>query len=108
MRSPASTRTWRGRRRPTPARGFHTPPRDVLDTTAAGTHIGSVALRRVVERLQPPLVLCGHVHEAPRIEGRWARHLGLCINRGRGERPHAVWVDVSAAGAVAHKALGRG
>ncbi|MBN2476043.1 MAG: metallophosphoesterase [Pirellulales bacterium] len=42
----------------------HAPPRDVLDRTARGKHVGSTALRAFVQRTQPALVVCGHIHEA--------------------------------------------
>ena len=43
----------------------HTPPRDTrLDRISSGQSVGSQAVRKVVERLQPDALLCGHIHEA--------------------------------------------
>lgn len=43
----------------------HCPPRDTkIDRTMSGEHIGSISVRRFVERTQPLLVISGHVHEA--------------------------------------------
>jgi Icc-related predicted phosphoesterase len=41
----------------------HPPPRGVLDTAFGRFHVGSSGLRRFVERYQPRVVICGHVHE---------------------------------------------
>lgn len=47
----------------------HTPPRDTqLDVTRHGQHVGSEAVRRFIDRRQPSLVVCGHIHEARGIE----------------------------------------
>jgi Icc-related predicted phosphoesterase len=47
----------------------HAPPRDgQLDRTFLGRHVGSTALREFIERHQPNLVVCGHVHEARGVE----------------------------------------
>jgi Icc-related predicted phosphoesterase len=40
----------------------HVPPYGVMDTVG-GTHIGSRAIRNVIERRKPLLNVCGHVHE---------------------------------------------
>ncbi len=46
----------------------HEPPYGVLDRAWNGQHIGSRAVRELVERLKPRVVVCGHVHESPGIE----------------------------------------
>jgi uncharacterized protein len=47
----------------------HAPPYDTeCDRLRSGEHVGSTILRRVVEREQPDLVLCGHIHEARGID----------------------------------------
>jgi Icc-related predicted phosphoesterase len=43
----------------------HLPPKGSMDKMAMGRHIGSVAVRRVVDTLHPRVVICGHVHEHP-------------------------------------------
>lgn len=48
----------------------HSPPKGVADRTSRGQSVGSVAIREAVERLQPTLVLCGHIHDCWRERGR--------------------------------------
>lgn len=62
----------------------HSPPRDVVDRSVLGVNVGSVAVRRWIERRQPVLSLHGHIHEAAEMSGRWAERLGntICVNPG--------------------------
>jgi Icc-related predicted phosphoesterase len=46
----------------------HGPPYDACDANYRGELCGSVALRRHIERAQPRLVLCGHIHESAKRE----------------------------------------
>ena len=47
----------------------HPPPRDgKLDPVFSGRHAGSTALRAFIERAQPALVVCGHIHEGRGID----------------------------------------
>lgn len=48
----------------------HSPPKGVADVTSGGLSVGSTAIRAAIERLQPPLALCGHVHDSWGQEGR--------------------------------------
>jgi len=44
---------------------LHCPPKDTAcDMTGSGIHVGSSAVRQIVEEFQPSLVLCSHVHES--------------------------------------------
>lgn len=43
---------------------LHSPPRGHCDTSGGGDHLGSAALAAAIERLQPPLAVCGHIHES--------------------------------------------
>jgi len=50
----------------------HPPPRATrVDRTVHGQNVGSTALRAFIDRVQPHLVLCGHIHE-----GRGREQLG--------------------------------
>lgn len=42
----------------------HSPPYGVADLQRNGRHEGSRAIRAAIERHQPQLVLCGHIHHA--------------------------------------------
>lgn len=47
----------------------HQPPYETkLDRLDNGSHVGSKAVRDFIERVQPLLVVCGHVHEAQAID----------------------------------------
>ncbi|MDH7515402.1 MAG: metallophosphoesterase [Bacteroidota bacterium] len=66
---------------------FHAPPyRTALDRAALDgkmfdhapldVHVGSVAIRRLIERLQPRVTMHGHVHESARLTGAWWEDIG--------------------------------
>ncbi len=66
---------------------FHSPPyKTALDRAALDgrmiehapldVHVGSVAIARFIEERRPRLTLHGHVHEAPRLTGRWRERIG--------------------------------
>jgi len=43
----------------------HAPPRETAcDRLSSGEHVGSTVIRAFIEREQPDLVLCGHIHES--------------------------------------------
>lgn len=47
----------------------HAPPYNtVTDKVRSGLHVGSKALRSFIEERQPPLVICGHIHEARGVD----------------------------------------
>ncbi len=58
----------------------HLPPKNTkLDTVHGGVHVGSSAVREAIERFQPLLQLCGHIHEA---KGETKIGGTKCINVG--------------------------
>jgi len=78
----------------------HSPPRDTrCDVTGGRAHVGSRALRRFVERHQPPLVLSGHIHESPRVSESYRDTIGrtLVVNPGQfgTSRLCGVWFEPS-------------
>jgi len=77
---------------------IHDPPWNTnLDVLYNGQHIGSMAVRRFIERHQPPLVLSGHIHESPKASGKITDRIGdtLCVNPGQTEAIlQAVTVDI--------------
>jgi Icc-related predicted phosphoesterase len=48
----------------------------MVDHVPLDVHVGSVAVRRLIESRQPWLALHGHIHEAPRLTGSWRDQLG--------------------------------
>ncbi|MGB9881633.1 MAG: metallophosphoesterase family protein [Methanomassiliicoccales archaeon] len=46
----------------------HTPPYGINDMVPSGRHVGSTAIKKVVDEFEPKVVLSGHVHEAWGIE----------------------------------------
>jgi Icc-related predicted phosphoesterase len=69
---------------------FHAPPyRTLLDRAALDgrsvdgvpldPHVGSVAVRRLIESRQPLVTLHGHVHESARLSGGWRDTIGRTV-----------------------------
>lgn len=42
----------------------HSPPKGAVDVSSLGASLGSVAIRAAIERCQPRLAVCGHIHES--------------------------------------------
>jgi len=42
----------------------HSPPRGHCDSSSSGEHLGSRAILDAIALKQPPLTVCGHIHEA--------------------------------------------
>jgi Icc-related predicted phosphoesterase len=83
----------------------HAPPYGTgLDRLWDGTGAGSVAVRDFVLEQQPTVSLHGHIHESPRVSGRWAETLGSTLAFQPGQTPerlHAVVLDTSDPGGTA-------
>ncbi|MCL6282828.1 metallophosphoesterase family protein [Ruegeria sp. 2012CJ41-6] len=62
----------------------HSPPKGVGDVTSQGDSVGSSAVRDAIERLQPKLAVCGHIHDSWGARGRIGRtevaNLGPAVN----------------------------
>lgn len=70
----------------------HPPPRGLVDTVRSGDHVGSTSVRRIVDEFAPPVVLCGHIHEARGV----ARHgPTTVVNPGAAREGHSALVDVT-------------
>jgi Icc-related predicted phosphoesterase len=64
---------------------IHAPPFNTnLDIVTSGQHVGSVAVRKFIERHSPLATLHGHIHESHKMSGSWMDILGdtICINVG--------------------------
>jgi Icc-related predicted phosphoesterase len=42
----------------------HSPPEGHVDSSSSGDHLGSTAIRDVIEAKRPRLAVCGHIHES--------------------------------------------
>ncbi len=66
---------------------FHTPPYETnldraaldgrkVDGVQMDVHVGSIAVRRLIEARQPRVTMHGHVHESARLTGSWRDVIG--------------------------------
>lgn len=69
---------------------FHAPPHEsnldraaldgkTFDHAPLDVHVGSIAIRRFIEKRQPLLTLHGHIHESARITGSWRDMFGRTV-----------------------------
>lgn len=70
----------------------HAPPAGTAcDRLPGGEHVGSTVIRAFVEREQPDLVLCGHIHEARAVDAIGASRI---VNPGPVSAGHYALVEV--------------
>jgi Icc-related predicted phosphoesterase len=70
----------------------HAPPFGTrCDRLSSGEHVGSAALRAFVERTQPDVVLCGHIHESRGMDLVGSSRI---VNPGPVARGHYALVEV--------------
>jgi Icc-related predicted phosphoesterase len=70
----------------------HSPPFGTrCDRLSSGQHVGSAALRAFVERTQPDVVLCGHIHESRGVDLVGSSRV---VNPGPVAAGHFALVDV--------------
>lgn len=67
----------------------HSPPQGIADRLDDGRRIGSTAVRRAIERLQPQYVFCGHIH------GCWGEHGTIGASAIYNLGPSINWFEVS-------------
>ena len=68
----------------------HSPPNGMVDVTSGGESVGSTAIRAAVERIQPKLMFCGHIHDCWGQEGQIGGT--RVVNLG----PTVNWFDLGA------------
>ncbi|MDP5217506.1 metallophosphoesterase family protein [Ruegeria sp. 2205SS24-7] len=68
----------------------HSPPKGTGDVTSQGMSVGSTAVRDAIERLQPKLSVCGHIHDSWGARGR----IGVTQVANLG--PTVNWFEVDA------------
>jgi len=69
----------------------HVPPYRTQDAVFLGQHAGSKELRELVDRCQPRLVLCGHIHEDP---GVTYSESTVVVNCSMGKRTEGALIDL--------------
>ncbi|MEM6576860.1 MAG: metallophosphoesterase family protein [Pseudomonadota bacterium] len=70
---------------------LHSPPKGVVDRTSDGTSVGSVALREAIQRIQPALAICGHIHDS------WGQEGSIGQTRVVNLGPHPNWFELTGA-----------
>jgi len=69
---------------------FHSPPHQtnldhlagevrLIDHAPIDMHVGSIAIRRMIEEKQPRVTLHGHIHESARVTGSWCDRVGETV-----------------------------
>jgi Icc-related predicted phosphoesterase len=66
----------------------HSPPKGVADRTSQGVSVGSDAVREAIERVQPGLCLCGHIHDS------WGESGTIGVTAVHNLGPRANWFEV--------------
>lgn len=66
----------------------HSPPKGVVDVTSEGVSLGSTAVLKAIHRVQPPLVLCGHIHDS------WGARATVGATRIANLGPVGTWFDL--------------
>lgn len=72
---------------------FHAPPYQsnldrasldgkMVDHTPLDVHVGSIAIKRFIEKKRPLITMHGHIHESARLTGGWMEKIGdtYCFN----------------------------
>lgn len=67
----------------------HSPPKGVLDVASSGQSLGSTAVRETIERVAPPLVVCGHIHDC------WGQTAMIGESRVMNLGPVGTWIDIA-------------
>ena len=63
----------------------HSPPYDTcLDSLSNGSHVGSKAVLKIINEIQPVLSLHGHIHETVDVSGKFKEKIGDTISVSAG------------------------
>jgi Icc-related predicted phosphoesterase len=79
----------------------HVPPHNTkIDKIPSGKHVGSLAVRRLIEHYQPDLCVVGHVHE-----GKGSDYIGNTLVFNPGPLLSGGWVTIELAHSELHVSL---
>ncbi len=67
---------------------IHSPPQGHVDVSGAGQHLGSAAILEAIEAKQPPLAVCGHIHES------WGQESQVGPTRIVNLGPRGTWCEL--------------
>jgi len=67
---------------------LHSPPKGTVDQTSDGRSVGSTAIHAAIERIQPPLAMCGHIHDS------WGKSGQIGATRVVNLGPTINWFEV--------------
>jgi Icc-related predicted phosphoesterase len=92
---------------------YHSPPDESSVSWAGSRHIGDQQLNQWIDRFQPDLVLAGHIHNSPFVDGgSWLDHIGGCAVLNVGAQPGPIpphaFLDLTAGTAEWWSSYGRG
>ena len=66
----------------------HSPPAGHVDASSAGDHLGSTAILEAIERTEPRLAVCGHIHES------WGATSRIGPTKVANLGPSGAWFEV--------------
>jgi len=66
----------------------HSPPKGIADRTSTGLSVGSTAVHAAAERVQPKLLLCGHIHDC------WGEEGTIGVTRVKNLGPTVNWFEI--------------
>ena len=66
----------------------HSPPAGHVDASSAGDHLGSTAILAAIERTEPRLAVCGHIHES------WGATSQIGQTKVANLGPSGTWFEV--------------
>jgi len=70
----------------------HVPPHGFQDAVFLGKHAGSKPLRKIMDKIQPRLVISGHIHEKP---GYTTHERTTIVNCSMGKRGQGALIQVN-------------
>ncbi|WP_158969090.1 metallophosphoesterase family protein [Chachezhania sediminis] len=68
---------------------FHSPPKGIADVTGTGLSIGSTSVYAAIERIQPKLAVCGHIHDC------WGKEGTIGATRVVNLGPTVNWFEIA-------------